>query len=158
MENFFKFILFLIFVKLSFAIVPLWNFSASAIDLFGDNIDYEYYVTNTTLLEKSYYLSRKFHIENGILFKENHLYLQGEYYGLKNYSEIQSAYLYRDYYYICPKGKYHVDKINKNTRLSEKLDIEGINEEVDWDLQCFYQHELQPDDNDGHKFLFMFYI
>ena len=79
MENFFKFILFLIFVKLSFTIVPLWNFSASAIDLFGDNIDYEYYVTNTTLLEKSYYLSRKFHIENGMLFKENHLYLQGEY-------------------------------------------------------------------------------
>ena len=159
MGNFSKYFLFFIFIKLSFSIVPLWNFTSSAIELMeGDMKEYDYYVTNNTLLGQNYYLSRKFYVKDGKLIKENHLYLDGVYYGKKNYSDLGSVYLFGNYYYVCPKGRYHVDKINIINNSSGIITDNVIDDKIDWDLQCFYQHEFKPNNKTGNQFLFIFYL
>ena len=163
MEKLVKYILFFIFIKVSFSIVPVWNFSSSALELFEDNLkEYYYNIVNKTsfLNMDNYYLTRSFKVNDEYkLIKENHLFLDGNYYGTKNYSDLGSVYLFKDCYYICPKGKFHVEQINRIDNSSKSLYDQNFTEDDNWDLQCFYQHHNTYENNDeGHKFLFIFYI
>lgn len=119
---------------------------------------YSYYVVDYKYNNDfSYHLIRNFSIENGTIIQKNKLYINKTYdYGITDYEDIGSAYPFREYYYICPKGKFFVYKYkndNKTIKILKKGD-----DNSDWDLNCFHQHDINDPNNDKKKFLFIFYL
>ena len=118
---------------------------------------YSYYVVDYKYNNDfSYHLIRNFSIENGTIIQKNKLYINKTYdYGITDYEDIGSAYPFREYYYICPKGKFFVYKYkndNKTIKILKKGD-----DNSDWDLNCFHQHDINDPNNDKKNF-YLFFI
>ena len=144
MVKIFSYIFFFFLIKLSFTIVPLWNFDKSAIELFAYAYpkEHTYDVVDKELLGLKYKLTRKFYIKDGKINKENYLYIEGTLYGMPEYDDIQSAYKYGNYYYVCPKGKNDVRKITISENVTVILREGGVNDEDIYE----------------RKYLFIFYL
>lgn len=156
------YILFLLLIKLSFSIVPLWNYTSSTIKLLNrsNNYKYSYDVVNRELHGVSIKMTRTIYRDsNNSTIQENRLFLDGRDYGTTDYDDIESAYrnntdsdkLYN--YYVCPKGRYHVHLYEKNSTTHSLLKKEGFNYEEyenkgNWSLHCFFQY------NERHLFIF----
>lgn len=158
MEKFYYLILFFIFTKISFSLVPNWNFSSHSIDLLKGKSSYSYRVVDNKYDEGfSYHLIRNFSIKDGKIKQENKLFINETYdYGITEYEDLDSAYPFGDFFYICPKGRFHVYKYRNNQKLEKLLDKGG--DQLDWDLNCFHQHDIYAPHNDKKKFLFIFYL
>jgi len=153
MKIFFSCIIFLQYIKIIFAIIPVWNFKSSVKELLNDQNEYilDYEVSSGRIWghnSENYSLRRKIYLDSktGIIRKENNLYKDNVFFGSTEYDDIESAYreLNKQVYYICPKGRYHVyyynitneGKIENGTLKIDKV----FNDNDNWDLKCYYQY------------------
>ena len=162
--NLIVYILFSYIIKKSFLVVPIWNFNSSAIDLLKDKTGtHTYDSVDRNLLGAAFKITRIFFYNSeGVLKVENHLYIEGNYIGKVDYKDIESAYIFTatdgaKRYYVCPKGKYHV-QVYKDGKSSQMYSGDfPENDERDWDLHCYYQRNYYQTPDDVH-FLFIFYL
>ena len=141
--------LFIQFIKISFSIVPLWNFEKSSINLLSNGDYYEdfngpIYGSNTGYYSLKIKVSK---YENGIIAKEKFLTLDNNnnvITGL-DYDEIESVYKNsKNNYFVCPKGNFHVHFYNLKEPSKNKLLQNGeLEDKNNWDLKCFYQPNAQ---------------
>ena len=139
-------------INIVFSIVPLWNFENSSEDLLSSSESHEY-----TIIDQSshyyvhYTLKKSINKDNLILNNTFTIDTNGG--NIRNlynveWEDIESAYVLSNFYYICPKGRFHPYYINiQNGEFSKLLDFEY---EGDWELKCYFQ----PDS----YFLFISYL
>ena len=139
--------LFIKFIKITFSIVPLWNFEKASQNLLKDG---EYYYTFDGPIygtqKGSYSLTIKVSKnENGIIMKEKFLYLDGNQITGMDYDEIESVYKNnKNNYFVCPKGKFFVYFYNINDPSKNKILQNGqLDDKKNWDLKCFYQENAE---------------
>ena len=138
-----KIIIFFFFqlIKISFSIVPLWNFELSSQNLITDNDNYfegQIYGTQVGNYKLKIKVSKN---ENGMIKTEKTLYLdENEITGM-DYDEIESVYKNNNNnYFVCPKGKFNVYFYNFNDPSKNKILQDGeLEDKNNWDLKCFYQ-------------------
>ena len=122
------------------AIIPLWNFEASTIDLLSQSNSYSYEICSKNAGSKNIRITKTITKSNNIITEENTLYI-GETSFQTNWEDIESGYEYGSNIYICPKGKNHMNLYNSN-RFTELIP-DGFSYDEDWELICY----LQPNFN-----------
>ena len=141
MKKFFILILFMKFFKISNVIVPLWNFDLSAKDLFSNQDSYEYticiqsYGINPTFTVT---LTKKISKNKGNIIEQNILKINDGYEKETEWEDIESIYTYNDILYICPKGKYHLNKYLGSEGFTEIIP-DKFDYSEDWELKCYKQ-------------------
>jgi len=131
---------------LIFSIVPLWNFEKTAINLtlpYSDTFTKKLYdkqlTLNKTIIRSKDSISLKNIIT--IINNQNQLIITN-----KDWDNIESFYEYDNNYYICPKGKYNMNKCYRSYNNEVKCDeLSYINDNnQEWELKCFahYNHNL----------------
>ena len=138
---------------LIFAIVPLWNFEKTAINLklpysgiFTKTVYEKQLILNKTIIQSKDVISQNNIIT--IINKENQLIITD-----KDWDIIDSFYEYWNNYYICPKGKYNMNKCYKNNGnnevVCEEISYNNDNNQ-EWELKCFAHY--------NHSFITAFYL
>ena len=122
------------------AIIPLWNFEASTIDLLSQSNSYSYEICSKNAGSKNIRITKTITKSNNIITEENTLYI-GETSFQTNWEDIESGYEYGSNIYICPKGKNHMNLYNNNG--FTELIPNGFSYDEDWELICY----LQPNFN-----------
>ena len=144
MNLFIFFILIIKFLKLTFSIVPLWNFNNSTIDLLSESNSYNY-----TICTKSYGSNNPMTVtlkkqisknSDGTITEKNILSINGGYNKEIDWEDIESIYTFDGTLYICPKGKNHLNKYISTSQDFEilKPDKFDYNNET-WELKCYKQ-------------------
>ena len=88
MKNILIYILFLEYIKISFSLVPLWNFENSAKDLLKSSSKYEYIVSSGTLwgkednFDETYTFKRIIYKRNDIIMQEHQLFINDQFFWL----------------------------------------------------------------------------
>jgi len=147
MEKNKKILIFLLVIKLSFSIVPLWNFTSSAIDLLKDKKYSDYYIVDRELHSVYFKLLRKLYFDDNNIIKEENIIKLGinkdniEDYGKTEFDDIETVYKdNNNNFIVCPKGPFHPYVYMKENKNYYKYTPNDINEEIDWDLKCYYQY------------------
>ena len=143
-----KNIFFLFICKLTniiFCVIPLWNFEASTINLLSNENSHTYTIytgsacaSNNILLEKTITKS------GNSITEKNYITVSG-YKTETNWEGIESVYCISNQIYICPKGKFHMNKYEESNFYPYTPN--GFSYNDDWDLQCYYQ------ENEGYMFM-----
>ena len=144
MKIFFISILFSIFFNKTISVVPTWNFDLSSKDLL-QNKNYEEYGVKSgnfygTNEQGFYTLYKKIYKENGFIKQINTINIDNNNFTV-DYEDVESAYRNDKYVFICPKGKFHVQKYDLNEKKVYNLtrDNDNLRDKEYWDLKCFYQ-------------------
>ena len=155
MKMIFLFSLFLIIFYKTISVVPTWNFDLSSKDLLENKYFEEYAVKAGGFYgvnPQGYYtLYKQLYKENGIVKQQNIINIDGTNF-TADYEDIESTYRNYENVFICPKGKFHVQKYDLNQKKVYNLtrDNDNLRDQEHWDLKCFYQ----PDE----KMLFIGYL
>ena len=137
---------------LIFSIVPLWNFEKTATNLtlpYSDTFTKKLYdkqlTLNKTIIRSKDSISLKNIIT--IINNQNQLIITN-----KDWDNIESFYEYDNNYYICPKGKYNMNKCNISDNNEVKCDeLSYINDNnQEWELKCYAHY--------NHSFITAFYL
>ena len=145
MKIIFTFILFFVIFNSSISIVPTWNFDSSSIDLLASGT-LEYKVRTDGFWGKregNYALYKKLYKENGIVKQKNTLIIDESINFTVDYDDVESAYRNEQYVFICPRGKFYVQKYDLNEKKAYNLTKEydgDFNENEYWDLKCFHMY------------------
>ena len=123
------------------SVIPLWNFEHSTIDLLSTSSTYSYIIftskvcgsqTNNIELKKT--ISKD---QNGIISEQNYLTINSKQMQT-NWEDIRS-YCLNNEIYICPKGKYHLNKYNSNINSFSEIIPNDFSCNGNWELKCFAQ-------------------
>ena len=148
MKKILIYLLFFEYIKISFSLVPLWNFEKSAKDLLEKSQRYEYDVTSGTLwgkeygpYEETYTLKRIIYKKDDIIKQEHQLFINNQFFGyINDFDDIESVYRNKNNtVFICPKGRYHVYYYDFNNKKNDTIKIDNLKTDNYWDLKCFYQ-------------------
>jgi hypothetical protein len=132
-------IIFLIFNFLItvFSIIPLWNLENTAINLLSDGNEYKY-LTYLSIIDSKIIKVEKTILKIGDSITETNTIYIGDDNGIQvNWEHIESIYYISDIIYICPKGKYHMNKY-ENGGFTE-MKSNSFSCEEDWELLCYHQ-------------------
>ena len=144
-----KRILFLFFILeligLSFSVVPIWNLKKVGKDIFDQST--KYFSIYEKAVHDNFFVKLSLEItkQQNLIKKKYILEMDYGNYKIENapWEDIESAYTNKnDKFYICPKGKNHVFVYYKNNKRYEELKPENFNNNSDWELKCYYQHNL----------------
>ena len=151
MKNFLFYFLFLVIIKISFELVPNWNFQSSSIDLLNNpNKEFSYNVVDFELHSVKIRLNRAINIQDGEVKQKHTLFLDGIDFGETEFDDIESVYKNSENkYFVCPKGNFHVYiyKQNQGSSVFKPYDFPKVK---NWNLLCFYQF--------GENHLFIAYL
>ena len=148
MKKFFNYILLLNFIVSVITIVPLWDLNNSAFKKYGDQASFE--IIDTTIDGELYFRFTKKYNKNKNTFKNTNIL---EIYQINKYKEeilltkevdfegINLVIRNNSLYYVCPKGKNHLYILRENGSL-EKFNPGNIMNNVNWDLKCYFQKDL----------------
>ena len=130
-------LLILNYLVLVFSIIPLWNFENTAIDLLSENEEHKYY-TYYNVIDSITIKLEKTISKSGVSITETNTIYIGDDSGIQvNWEHIESIYHISNIIYICPQGKYHLNKY-ENGGFTE-MKSNSFSYEEDWELLCYHQ-------------------
>ena len=135
------------FINLTFSIVPVWDLTKVGIDLFkkSQRNEYNYQQTSGIIHDNFHFaLDVKISKVGSHIKKTNTLNFQYGNYQINDapWEDIESAYIKDKKIYFCPKGKYHAYIYDIDTKENRELVPKDFIENGDWELKCYYQHDL----------------
>ena len=146
-----KFLLYFFTFKLLIpilSIVPLWNFDDSTIDLLSESNSYNYQVYSNTVDGINMNLVKTITRNGNEITETNKIYIGNSFSQNVNWDDIDSSYHISGSVYICPKGKFHMNKLEGNDLIEIKPS--DFSYDKDWDLKCYYQS--------GRNYMFISYL
>ena len=144
-----KRILFLFFILeligLSFSVVPIWNLKNVGKDIFDQST--KYFSIYEMAVHDNFFVKLSLEItkQQNLIKKKYILEMDYGNYKIENapWEDIESAYTNKnDKIYICPKGRNHVFVYDINNKNYEELKPQNFDNNNDWELKCYYQHNL----------------
>ena len=153
MVFFIKIFLFLNLLYYSQGIVPNWNIETAAINLQSFFSDNKLTYATISLSGHDLYgtLRKELSINCDIISKKNYLSINGENEFEVSFEDIESVYYIADSRVICPKGKYHPQKLSGHSFSELNTSSVGFEEKGNWDLKCYF-HGAGLDDGGGSSF------
>ena len=122
------------------SIIPLWNFTNSTVDLLKNSNIHQYNIFEKDLGSNNYIsLVKTISIKERLISEKNMLYINSSDYSFNQevaWDNIKNSFIKDNKIYICPKGRYHVQKYQKNNGLIPLIPSSLESDDVDWDLQC----------------------
>lgn len=143
MKMIFALILFLLFFNNSISVVPTWNFDSSSKNLLENgNLEYEvksgnFWGTNRV---GNYTLYKKLYKENGLIKQINTIKIDNNINFTVDYDDVESAYRNDQYVFICPKGKFYIQRYELNNKIVDNLTNVDLGQTEYWDLKCYYMY------------------
>ena len=162
-----KIFLFLNFFYISLEVVPIWNIESAAIDLkpsFTNN-KLTYATISLSGHDCGGTLRKELTINGDKINKANYLSLNGGSEFQIPFEDIESVYYIANSNVICPKGKYHPQKLDGTSFSELNPASAGFvgKENGNWDLKCYF-HGAGLDDggsplySKGGGFFLLFYL
>ena len=135
-----KIFLFLNLLYYSLGIVPNWNIESAAIDLkpsFSNN-KLTYATISLSGHDLGGTLRKELIISEDTITKKNYLKINDDSEFEVSFEDIESVYYIANSRVICPKGKYHPQKLD-GTYFSElNPSSAGFQEKGNWNLRCYF--------------------
>ena len=143
-------LLFINNLTLIISIIPLWDFQNSVIDLLPNANSEKTYIIYE---EPDYNFQIKKIIKkdsDNSITEINTIYKDSNLISTTEWEALESIYNINNNIYVCPRGKYHMHKLNTNPISFEEIKPDNFNYDGNWDLKCYHQS--------GEKYFFIFYL
>ena len=160
-----KIFLFLNLLYYSLGIVPNWNIESAAIDLkpsFSNN-KLTYATISLSGHDLGGTLRKELTISGDTITKKNYLSINEESEFVVSFEDIESVYYIASSRVICPKGKYHPQKLSGTSFSELNPSSAGFEEKGNWDLKCYFHGAGLTDGGSslttpGGGFFLLFYL
>ena len=135
MKLFFGFILFLNIFHYLFAIIPNWDITKIGENIMTSN-EVTYRIITKTFYEHTLTMTSILKKEGGTINKINKVSI-GSLERIVPFDNIESFYHFKDNYYICPKGNYHLYDFTNNKNVTPN-NPEAFVAKSGFELKCWY--------------------